>query len=58
MGMGAFPDVSLKEARQSAERWRAVVRAGRDPIKVRDEERREQARERHLLEDIALANQD
>lgn len=33
MGLGRLADVSLKEARESAERWRAVVRQGDDPIK-------------------------
>ena len=40
MGLGRFPDVSLKEAREAAEKWRGVVRQGLDPIKARDQQRR------------------
>lgn len=50
MGLGGLGDVGLAEARREAERWRAEAKAGRDPIKVRDKERREARRE-----DIALA---
>ncbi|WP_413718761.1 tyrosine-type recombinase/integrase [Silicimonas sp. MF1-12-2] len=54
MGLGAFPEVSLKEARQEAEKWRAVVRSGKDAIKERERQRREAERNMHLLRDIAL----
>lgn len=50
MGLGGLGDVGLAEVRREAERWRAEARAGRDPIKVRDKERRAARRE-----DIALA---
>ncbi len=53
MGLGPVGDVSLKEVREAAERWRAVVRAGKDPIKEREREKREAARNIHLLKDIA-----
>lgn len=53
MGLGAITEVSLKEARESADKWRTVLRAGKDPIKVRDHEKREAARNLHLLADIA-----
>lgn len=53
MGLGAVNDVSLKEAREAADRWRALVRAGLDPIKERQRQRREAARNLHCLEDIA-----
>ncbi len=53
MGLGRYPDVSLKEAREAADKWRAVVRDGLDPIKERDRRRREEARKLHLLKDIA-----
>lgn len=53
MGLGAIKEVSLKEARENADRWRAVLRTGKDPIKTRDHERREAARNLHLLADIA-----
>ncbi|HBM41287.1 MAG: integrase [Roseobacter sp.] len=54
MGLGPYPDVSLKEARASAEQWRTVVRQGLDPIKERERQRREAARNIHKLTDIAL----
>lgn len=54
MGLGAFPDVSLKEARQEAENWRAVVRTGKDAIKERERQRQDAERNMHLLRDIAL----
>lgn len=53
MGLGAIPEVSLKEARETADKWRAVLRTGKDPIKTRDHEKREAARNLHLLADIA-----
>lgn len=53
MGLGNLAQVSLKEARETADRWRAIVRAGKDPIKERERERREAARNIHLLKDIA-----
>lgn len=45
--------LTLKEAREAADRWRSVVRQGKDPIKERERERREAARERHTLEVVA-----
>jgi len=53
MGLGAYPDVSLKEARTVADTWRGMVRQGLDPIKERDRQRREAARNIHMLRDIA-----
>jgi len=54
MGLGSATEVSLKEARQSAEHWRAVVRQGLDPIKEREKEKREAVRNLHCLADVAL----
>ena len=54
MGLGGVPDVSLKEAREAAEKWRGLARVGIDPIKERDRQRREDARHMHLLKDIAF----
>lgn len=54
MGLGAFPEVSLKEARQEAEKWRAVVRTGTDAIKERERQRRAAERNMHILRDIAV----
>ncbi|MTH57886.1 DUF4102 domain-containing protein [Paracoccus litorisediminis] len=54
MGLGAFPAVSLAEARKNADVARSIVRAGLDPIKVRENAKREAARNLHILNDIAL----
>ncbi len=54
MGLGAFPPVSLAEARKHADAARAKVRAGLDPIKERDRAKREASRNLHMLKDIAL----
>lgn len=54
MGLGAFPAVSLAEARKRAEAARGMVRDGLDPIKERDRVRREAARNLHLLKDVAV----
>jgi integrase len=53
MGLGRYPDVSLKEAREAANGWRAVVRQGTDPIKQREKDAREAKRNLHVLADIA-----
>lgn len=53
MGLGAFPAVSLAEARRKADDARAKVRDGVDPIKAREQAKREAARNLHLLNDIA-----
>lgn len=49
MGLGGG-DVSLAQARDMADRWRAVAAAGRDPVKEREAEARAARRE-----DISLA---
>jgi integrase len=49
MGLGGS-DVTLAQARDLAERWRAVAAAGRDPVKERQAEERAARRE-----DISLA---
>lgn len=54
LGLGSYPTVSIKEAREEAARWRAVARKGLDPKKERQRLRREAARDMHLLEDVAL----
>ncbi len=53
MGLGSASEVSLKEARQSAEHWRSVSRQGIDPIKQREKERREAESNLHCLADVA-----
>jgi len=54
MGLGAYPDVSLQNARLVSGKWSEVAQQGLDPIKERERERREAARNIHLLNDIAL----
>lgn len=53
MGLGAVAEVGLKEAREQSERWRAVVREGKDPIKERDRLLREAAKADHTLRMVA-----
>ncbi|AZQ69500.1 site-specific integrase [Silicimonas algicola] len=45
--------LTLKEAREAADKWRSVARSDKDPIKERERERREAARERHTLNVVA-----
>ncbi|WP_273723002.1 site-specific integrase [Bartonella sp. AU18XJBT] len=54
MVLGALRDVSLKQAREGAMQWRAVLREGRDPIKEREKQKREAISNLHYLKDIAL----
>jgi hypothetical protein len=53
MGLERLEDVSLKSARSMAEKWRAVARDGKDPIKERERERREAARIDNTLSVVA-----
>lgn len=53
MGLGSLIEVSLKDARESADRWRAVAGKGLDPIKERERERREAEKRLHLLREVA-----
>lgn len=53
MGLGGFPNMTLKAARQEAEKWRAVVREGKDAIKERERQRRDSERNLNILNDIA-----
>ena len=53
MGLGALIEVSLKDAREAAEKWRSLAAKGLDPIKERARERREAEKRLHLLEDVA-----
>ncbi|WP_108839296.1 site-specific integrase [Tateyamaria sp. Alg231-49] len=54
MGLGSFPDVTLKAARDEADKWPAVVRDGKDAIKERERRRRESESNMHILRDVAL----
>lgn len=53
MGLGSITDVSLKDARSAADAARSIAKAHKDPIKERDRQSREAARDIHLLKDIA-----
>lgn len=53
MGLGSATHVSLKEVRETASECRKVVRAGMDPIKERSRQRRQAARNIHMLKDVA-----
>ncbi|MEM6277629.1 MAG: integrase arm-type DNA-binding domain-containing protein [Pseudomonadota bacterium] len=53
MGLGALGDVTLKAAREAADRWRPLVAAGKDPIKEREKERRQLLRVDNSLAAVA-----
>ena len=56
MGLGRYPDVSLKEARDGADKARTLVRSGVNPILNRQAERRAASVNSHLFKDIADQN--
>lgn len=39
MGLGSYPDVSLKEARQLRDQWAAVLISGKNPIEVNNQQK-------------------
>ncbi|GGE57504.1 tyrosine-type recombinase/integrase [Actibacterium pelagium] len=49
MGLGGIGEVTLKEAREEAAKWRSMARQGKDPIKERERMRREMFREDQSL---------
>ncbi len=53
MGLGSFPAVSLKSAREAADHWQGVARAGTDPIKERERQNRNAERNLNILADVA-----
>ncbi len=53
MGLGSAQDVTLKDARALATKWRALAAAEIDPIKQREKDRREALRNLHVLNEIA-----
>ena len=53
MGLGAVRDVSLKEAREYAERYRRMAREGIDPIRERRQQKTAMLRPDNNLNDIA-----
>ena len=55
MGLGGYPAIGLKDARELAARWRQQAKLGNDPIKTRDNERKEAAKTDNILKNVALA---
>lgn len=53
MGLGSVQDVPLKDARAAADKWRAAVAKGLDPISEREREKRQAEKRLHLLEEVA-----
>lgn len=53
MGLGGYPDLSLKKARDAAAHWRKMAKDGIDPVKAREQDRRDAERNLHLLADVA-----
>jgi len=55
MGIGGARFVSLKAARQEAEKWRSIVACGRDPINERESIKREAAKVRPTVSSVSTA---
>ena len=53
MGLGGLNSVSLKQARDAADHWRAIAASGVDPIKERERQNRERARDHNTLRIVA-----
>jgi integrase len=52
MGLGSVLEVSLKDAREAADRWRSVAAKDQDPIIERERDRRQSVRRLHQLSEI------
>ena len=52
MGLGAYPDVTLADAREEAVKWRRIAKSGADPIKEREKLAREAAKEHPTLQQV------
>lgn len=55
MGLGSLNVVSLRFAREAADKWRSVLRDGLDPIRERERARREAARPDNSLHSMAAS---
>ena len=53
MGLGSATEISLKDARTTAAKWRNLAAQEVDPIKQREKDRRAAQRNLHILADIA-----
>ena len=54
MGLGSYPRITLKDARQDADKSQSVVWEGKDAIKERERLAREAERNLNVLRDVAL----
>jgi integrase len=54
MGLGGLGATSLKDTREIAAAFRALIARGVDPIAHRDRQRRDAARDQNLLRDVAI----
>ena len=52
MGLGSCDDVTLARARSEASKWRALAKAGIDPIKAREDERKAAAATRPTFSEV------
>lgn len=55
MGLGSITSVSLKAAREAAEKWKGLAVQGLDPVAVREADKRAASRTRPLLGEVAKA---
>ena len=53
LGFGGYPSVSLQEACEHSEKWRRVIREGKDPKQQRDQQRAQLAPRVHTFGQIA-----
>ena len=53
MGLGGYPEISIKQAREDAETFRSAARNGIDPIQHRDQQKRELLNSNNTLEKIS-----
>ena len=53
MGLGGYPEISIKQAREDAETFRSAAHNGIDPIQHRDQQKRELLNSNNTLEKIS-----
>ena len=53
MGLGGYPEISIKQAREDAETFRSAARNDIDPIQHRDQQKRELLNSNNTLEKIS-----
>lgn len=54
MGLGGYPAVGLKGARDERDRWRSDIQSGKNPIRERERQRREAARSDNTFQAVTL----